>query len=131
MTHLSEEVVRSKESEVLLKKENLQLKTKLDDSLMIDIVDVSKYEKEIEDCHQRMKAMKDEIASKENSLRIVRDKEMRLLQELKKGKILQPQAQGKCKASPPHHPRWKIDLEESFKNEQMKMPLKVLLNLNI
>ena len=90
----------------------------MDDSLKVDIVDVSKYEKEIEDCHQRMKAMKDELASKENSLRIVRDKEKRYFQELKKGKILQPQAQGKCKASSSCHPKRKIG--------QVKMPTKGL-----
>ena len=125
MTHLDDEVRCVKDIKGKLKMELEEARTSLakmtlgsdmDDSLKVDIVVVSKYEKEIEDCHQRMKAMKDELACKENSLRIFRDKEKRHLQELKKGKILQPQAQGKCKASPPHHPRRKIG--------QVKMPTK-------
>ena len=77
--------MKKKDEEIKkLKKENLQLRTKIDDSLKTDLIEMSKYKKEIEDCHQRMKAMKDEIASKENSLRIVRDKKMRHLQDLKR-----------------------------------------------
>ena len=45
----------------------------MDDSLKVDIVDVSKYEKEIGDCHQRVKATKDEIANKDISLKIVKE----------------------------------------------------------
>ena len=71
----------------------------MDDSLKTDVIDMSKYEKEIKDCHQRMKAMKDELANKENSLRIFKEREMRCLEELKKAKVKQPQAQGKSKAS--------------------------------
>ena len=60
--------------------------------------------------------MKDELAYKEDSLKFFKEREMRRLQDLKKGKILQPQAQGKCKASPPRHPRRKVG--------QVKLPTK-------
>ena len=127
MTHLDDEVRCVKDIEGKLKMELEEARTSLakmtsgsdmGDSLKVDLIEVSKYKKEIEDCHQRLKAMKNELACKEDSLKIVKEREMRRFQDLKKGKILQPQAQGKCKASPPCHPRRKIG--------QVKMPTKVV-----
>ena len=63
-------------------------------------------------------------SSKSAPMMFFKDKEMRNLEVLKKAKIKQPQAQGKSLASPPQHPRRKIDLGESSKNGQMKMPTK-------
>ena len=108
LTHLDEEVSLIKVNEVMMEKELEEARSSLakmtsgsdmDDSLKMDVIDVSEYEKEIEDCHQRMKAMKDELANKENSLRIFKEREMRCLEELKKAKVKQPQAQGKSKVS--------------------------------
>ena len=108
VTHLDEEVSLIQVNEVMMEKELEEARNTLakmtsgsdmDDSLKTDVIDVSEYEKEIEDCHQRMKAMKDELANKENSLKLVKEREMRCLEELKKAKVKQPQAQGKSKAS--------------------------------
>ena len=82
----------------------------MDDSLKMNLNEVSKYKKEIDDYHQRIKAMKDELANKENSLKIIKEKEMRYFEDLKKAKIKQPQAQGKYLGLPHRHPRKKIDL---------------------
>ena len=99
VTHLDEEVSLIQVNEVMMEKELEEARNTLakmtsgfdrNDSLKTDVIDVSKYEKEIEDCHLRMKATKDELANKDNSLRIVKEKEMRCLEELKKAKVKQP-----------------------------------------
>ena len=108
VTHLDEEVSLIKVNEVMMEKElevarntlaKMTSGSDMDDSLKTDMIDVSKYDKEIENCHQQMKVMKDELANKENSLKLVKEREMRCLEELKKAKVKQPQAQGKSKAS--------------------------------
>ncbi|KAK0604653.1 hypothetical protein LWI29_017871 [Acer saccharum] len=63
-------------------------------------------------------------SSKSAHMKTFKDKETRHLEDLKKAKIKQPQAQGKFLASPSQHPRRKIDLGESSKNGQVKMPTK-------
>ena len=73
-------------------------------------------------CHK--KTLEVGESSKSAPLKIIKDKEMRYLEVLKKAKIKQPQAQGKSLASPLQHPRRKIDLGESSKNGQMEMPTK-------
>ncbi|KAI9162316.1 hypothetical protein LWI28_026047 [Acer negundo] len=71
MTHLNDEVRCVKGIEGKLKMELEEARSSfakmtssldINDSLKVDIVAMSKYEKEIEDCHQRIKAMKDELA---------------------------------------------------------------------
>ncbi|KAL5794698.1 hypothetical protein ACOSP7_003292 [Xanthoceras sorbifolium] len=47
---------------------------------------LSKHEEEMSDCLERLKAMKEELNNKDRSLKIVKDKELSYLEELKRAK---------------------------------------------
>ena len=106
MTHLSEEVVRSKEVE-----DNLREKVAKARSLLVN-----------------MTLSKKKLDAMVNDMKIPNDKRGLGFQNDKKisstSKIMFLNGNGIKEASPPQHPRRKIELGESSKSGKMKMPTK-------